>query len=325
MDRLVAALVLAVLLFCAPARAAETARLTVVRADSARDCPDDRGVRDAVAARLGYEPFVTEAARHIEVTFARESGDLRGVVRVRDAAGAVVGERELTSTRGDCDELASSTTLTISILLDPKTGAARRAPDAILVPAGLEPPGTPRDVRSVGANDGEKPVPPRSPPVQLLIGLGGLAAVGVAPAPSLGARFGVGIARQPWSIRAELRAEAAASASAEGARTARTSLLAGSLVPCGHVGVIVGCAVVTLGALRGEVVEASPSRQATLHALVGPRVGVLVPLTSWLLLDAHVEGAWAVTSTTLRVAQSDVWTTPDLSGLFALGIASRFP
>jgi hypothetical protein len=109
----------------------------------------------------------------------------------------------------------------------------------------------------------------------------------------------------------------------------RTSLLAGDLVPCAHFGMRFGqwygCGVLALGAVQGEIVGASPSRQSTFHAMLGPRLGLSIPLVRWLSLDGHVDAAYALTRTTLRASGSDVWATSAASGLVGIGLVGRFP
>lgn len=311
--RLASSLLLAAALAPAEAHALERARLEVTRAANARDCPDTRAVADAVAARLGLDPFGPEEPDVVRVAFARDGANLRGSVQLV-RGGEILGERALASTQRDCDELASATTLTISILLDPHTG------DAPAPKPEPEPTPTPPPARDT--------TPPPAPvgagePVHLLLSFAALGAVGLLPAPDVGARLGVGVQVGRWSVRGELRADAPAGAEAAG-RTARASFVGGALVPCGHLRVAYACAVATLGALRGEVPGATPEQSATFHALVGPRIGASVPLAEWLFLDAHVEGALALTTTTLRTSTTDLWTTPDLSGALGLGLTSVF-
>jgi hypothetical protein len=154
--------------------------------------------------------------------------------------------------------------------------------------------------------------------------MSGAGSLGSAPAPAAGVLVGVGAEHAWWSAGAELRVDAPASDSF-GALGARTALTAGNMVPCGHVWKAYFCGVLTLGALRGEVLGALPSRQSTFHAMLGPRAGLSIPVVRWLALDGHVDGAYALTSTSLRVGASDVWTSGAVSGLVAIGLLGRFP
>lgn len=298
--------------------AAERARLELTREDGAADCPDARALGDAVGARLGYEPFAEDATRVVVVTFRREGATLVGAVQMRDADGTVRGERVLTSARRDCGEVSSAASLTISILLDPRSGMIPKKPEAS-EPTPDERPVAPAPPPA----DKASPTPPAEP-FYLRATLSAAGSVGVAPSPSFGVLAGLGVAHRWWSASAEFRADLPAEDEI-GGLTAKARFIAGSLVPCAHVGHAYFCAVVSLGAIQGELAPATPSRQSTFHALLGPRVGVSLPLVHGLSLDAHLDGSYALTTTTLRAAAAEVWTTPTLSALAAIGMEGRFP
>jgi len=303
----------------ATAHAGDRARLQVRRDDGAADCPDERTLSDAVGARLGYEPFTNDAPRLVVVTFRREGSSLRGIVQMKDADGSVKGERTLSSSRGDCEELASVTTLTISILLDPRSGMIpsrpperEQTPDLPL-PAATQPP--------------DRDVPPqtvRPEPVHLRATLAAIGSIGTAPAPALGVLAGLGIEQRWWSATAEFRADLPAS-DAVSVLTARTRLTAGNLVPCAHIWQGYICAVLSLGAIQGEIIGASPSRHSSFHAMLGPRIGLSIPVVRWLSLDGHLDASYGLTSTSLRIGTDDLWTTATISGLAGIGIVGRFP
>lgn len=151
----------AVLALGSTAQAGEHTRLVVTRQQSAAECPDEQALRDAVGARLGYEPFAPDAPSLVVVAFRREGATLLATVQMQDAAGAVKGERTLASKHGDCEELASTTALTISILLDPRSAAA---PPPALAPVSV--PGAEPSAPPAAAPAGEtaRGVPPGAPP-----------------------------------------------------------------------------------------------------------------------------------------------------------------
>ncbi len=315
---LAAPIAFVILALPATARAGGSARLVVMRDTDAAECPDARALRDAVGARLGYEPFAEDADTEIAVGFRREGPTLRATVQVRDAAGTVKGERVLSSSGGDCDELASTTTLTISILLDPRSGMIPpRRPDPVLVPDAHVAP--PSDVPA------PKPVlPPAREPFRLRVSAEGTVSVGTAPAPAIGLLVGVGFERHWWSASAEFRADLPATATVDSLGV-RTSLLAGNVVPCAHFGKAYACGVLTLGVVQGEIIDASPSRQSTFHAMIGPRIGLAIPIAAWLSVGGHLDASYALTRTTLRASGTDVWATSTVSGLAGIGLLGRFP
>ncbi len=303
----------------AVARAGERARLQVRRDEGSADCPDEQTLADAVGARLGYEPFTKDASRLVVITFRREGSSRRAIVQMKDADGSVKGERTLRSSQGDCEELASATTLTISILLDPRSGMIPpRPPDReptpdLPLPVATQPPDT--------------PVPPETiprEPLHLRATLAGTGSIGIAPAPTLGVLVGLGIEHRWWSAAAEFRADLPVSDSVSGL-TARTSFTGGNLVPCAHIWRAYICTVLSFGAIRGEIAFASPSRQSTFHAMLGPRIGLSMPIVRWLSFDGHLDAAYAPTSTSLRIGTEDLWRTPTISGLVGIGMVGRFP
>jgi hypothetical protein len=300
---------LAILALSSVAHARERTRLVVTRDRNAAECPDERALRDAVGARLGYEPFAPGAPSLIIVAFRREGETLFGTVQLRDAAGQVKGERTHSSVRGDCEELASTTALTISILLDPR--------------AGMIPQGKPEPEPNPEPKPQPQP-PPERQPVGWWLTAAVTGALGIAPTPTVGLLVGAGLADRWWSASAEFRADLPASR-VIGSQEARTSFTGGNLVPCAHIGGGYACAVLSLGAIRGEVVGSSPSSHSTFHLMIGPRVGLSIPLARWLSLDGHVEASLAPTRTTLRVAGDDLWATSTMSGLVGIGLLGRFP
>jgi hypothetical protein len=157
-----AALIL--LALCSIAHASEHTRLVVTRQQSAAECPDEQALRDAVGARLGYEPFAADASSLVVVAFRREGATLRATVQLQDAAGVVQGERTLSSAHGDCDELAATTALTISILLDPRSAGAPPGPP--LPERKTEPMAEPRAEPEAPQQPAPKPPPaePSPPP-----------------------------------------------------------------------------------------------------------------------------------------------------------------
>lgn len=303
---IVACAALAILALSSVAHARERTRLVVTRDKNAAECPDERALRDAVGARLGYEPFAPDAPSLIIVTFRQHGEALLGTVQLRDAAGQVKGERTHSSARGDCEELASTTALTISILLDPRAGMIPPRSTELKPQVELKP-GPPPERRSVGWR----------------LTAAGTGVLGMAPTTTVGLLVGAGVAGRWWSASAEFRADWPATR-AIGSLEARTSFTGGNLVPCAHIGMGYACTVLALGAIRGEVGGSSPSSQSTFHLMIGPRVGLSIPLAPWLSLDGHVEAPIAPTRTTLRVAGVDLWSTPTISGLVGIGILGHF-
>jgi len=58
--------------------------------------------------------------------------------------------------------------------------------------------------------------------------------------------------------------------------------------------------------------------------MIGPRIGLSIPIVRWFSIDAHVDASYALTNTTLRVAGRDLWSTSTMSGLVGIGVLGRF-
>ena len=340
------------LAYSTPAWAGDHARLAVTREASAADCPGEQVLRNAVGARLGYEPFDAGASSELTVVFRRQGTTLHAVIVLKDETGNVKGERTISSRRGDCDEVAAATTLTISILLDPRSGLAKepesapppaREPSAPVPAASSTPPNFP--ARAAGPSllppraisvPHETELAPPAGPINLVLSADLTSSLGNSPGPSFGFLFGAGVEHRLWSASAELRLDLPADSlgieiddlsDTAGLHRARTHFTALNLVPCARFGLGYACGVVALGLLRSETLrQGSPqAKSAYFHALIGPRVGLGIPLSRSVSLAAHLEASYALTESTLRAADTDVWTTPSVLAQLGIGLRVQIP
>ena len=88
-------LAFAVMLVAPAALADKRAAHLVYSHGDAMSCPDEREIREAVAAALGYDPFQPDAALLVTATIARERGVLVGRVVIEDRKAATRGSREV--------------------------------------------------------------------------------------------------------------------------------------------------------------------------------------------------------------------------------------
>ncbi|HVH48045.1 MAG TPA: hypothetical protein VM925_37180, partial [Labilithrix sp.] len=86
------------------------AHLLYERGPGAESCADEEELRAAVAARLGYDPFVTKAdVDTVIVRIRKVGGGLEGSIERRDAAQKPRGKpAKITSAKGDCGELLTA-------------------------------------------------------------------------------------------------------------------------------------------------------------------------------------------------------------------------
>jgi hypothetical protein len=325
----------------APPDAAHTARLTYVRGSGAEVCPDEEALRGAVARRLGYDPFRSDAPRSVRASVRVAGGGLHGEVQLGDASGAVMGARHLSAAGDDCDELVAAMALAISIAIDPNSLSSAPPPPPPAAPApppgSLAPPFSARTAPPAGAPDLTAPplpapLPPPSPPRAPRaeapagwLGLGGVVAAGTAPRISGGVAVQAGLRWGRLSAALEGRADPPASTSAQGRRVSATVLTVG-VVPCFHVRVAAVCAVGSAGVLHGAGAGvARPKSETTPYGAMGPRLGVAIPLVPRLSAEVHGDIAFTLTPTTLELDGRGVWTTPAAAAAFGGGLLVHFP
>ena len=311
-------------------------KLVYFRGAGADKCPDERALRNGVAGRLGRDPFDDHAERTVTARILRLRKTLSTRIEVRDAAGELVGERELSSRAKDCAELAAATELALAIAIDPLGAMApdHEGIDESTPAVAPPPPARAQDARptepasrppAVGSPPAPvAPVEPR-PHLQFHADGGAIVSAGAAPDAALGGRLLFGLRKGSASLGAEGRLDAPASKPV-GPGSIRTSLLLASLVPCYHYRAFAGCAIFGAGALRAKGRSFTDSRDATTAVfVVGARGGVEIPLQGPLFFDLHADLLVPLSRTTVEVNQSDVWRSPRLSGVIGMGLAVTFP
>ncbi len=273
--------------------AAPDARLEYRVQHGLAGCPDERWVRAAVSARLGRDPFVSDAATFVQVDItSRHPPELAAELVVTRENGRV-GRRQLESPSGDCLELASTVELAISLALDPSMRAEKKeAPPPVVVtpPKQPEPPVAP-------------PLPP--PAVSFRAHAALLGTAGAVPGFTGGLLLGGGLQLSRFSLSLEARAHLP-SGVVVGQRRVSTFLFLGSLVPCVELGLFQGCLVGSLGALQFE--EGS-LRSTSLMAQAGARVALRFYPTERLVISPWFEGAAVLTRTTLSLEGTQLWVT----------------
>jgi hypothetical protein len=287
-------------------------RLEVHRAPAADACAGEVELAQAVAERLGYDPFDGGAGEVVRVSIAPRGGELVARIERLDAAGTGVGARELGSKAPDCNELSASVALAISIALDPSRVLVASPPPA------------------VAAESAPSSVPPASPPppppwrqavrprhlveartVRVSAGADAHGAVGSAPAPALG--FGVhgDVRFGHFEVGLEGRADLPASTRAAHGGEVSGQVLFASLVPCAGFGWFLGCAVASAGALLGSAADSpTGTRAATPFAGAGLRAAIDLPVGARFALRPYVEAEAALARTTLVYGARDAWRAP---------------
>jgi hypothetical protein len=308
------------------AAAAERAELAYEREPALTTCPDEGEMRERVAARLGYDPFEAGAGRRVTVRLRRVGRSIEGLVAMRDASGAPAGERRVSSAAGDCRELGDALAFTVALLVDPRA-AMGEAPAASSPPSSAPPASSPSPREPSPFDEPPPPAAPAPPREGLRVVAVAEATLsaGTVPEVSPGLAAGSFLAARRWAIGLEIRGDLPAEAR-DGDRAVRAWLLAANVVPCGRLGVVLLCAVASVGALQGSSVgPEAPASNTTLHLALGPRLGVWVPLTDVLSVGAHADALFQLGRAQLVVGDVEIWSSPVLAGIVAGGAQVHFP
>jgi hypothetical protein len=286
------------------------ARLEVLRGAGAEGCPDARAVREAVAARVGHDPFSDGGDRVLRCRIDAGTHGLRAEITARAGDGAVVGARSLSSADRSCRDLVPALLLVLSL-------AARATDTAADLAA--SPPAPPPAVPVARAV-----APPARAPLAVRAGAAVFATDASLPGPSAGVAASIGVARDRGALSLEVAGEAPRSlALPVGAATVWRA--SASLVPCRSSGIVLGCALVAAGLVHGAGREIPEARAATGPWVgLGGRLGVRVPVGSALALEARADVVVPVVRTRLLVGQAAVWTTPAVSGALGLAVIRTF-
>jgi hypothetical protein len=317
------------LFFATRAFADASARLIYVRGPGAETCPSEAAIRTAVSSRLGYDPFFPMAKDTLVVEATHTASAFAVSLKLVDADNAQRGNRSLTAKGKDCSDILDAMALTISLIIDPDS--LERGPRPPPVP---EPPPPPTPPPPVVSPPPELPNPVKAvepavePSIHFYAGAALVGAVGIAPAPSGGGRLFAGVQWRALTLDLEARADAPATGNGSGVTGIHVQswLVGGVLVPCAHLDIFYGCALLSVGSLTASSSGGGipSSTQSAIWTAVGARAGVEIPMVSALVLRGWVEGVVALSSEQLVVGQTPVYTYPLVSGAVGAGVAWRF-
>jgi hypothetical protein len=316
--------------------------LSYSSAKSAKSCPDENTFRSLVAARLGYDPFVSAGVRTLAVDFERRGNEVVGRLDLSTDGDAKAVKRTLRTSAGDCFELATSMALVVAVAVDPNAVPGSTPPSATPAPPVPAPPASKTPTSDSLATTKPAPAAPRGPDrperagANLRLELAGLLTGGVVPSLSAGIRAGVGLDFGTWSVRAEGSFVSAGSReNPVGPGEVSAFALAGSLTPC--VDAIAAdslglelCAVGSLGTLRStakEVTRAAPT--STLLASLGPRVATMAMFSHVLGLGIAAEAPFSLSRAHLYIddggVRNQVWAQPRVGFIVAASIVASIP
>ncbi|MDB4942976.1 MAG: hypothetical protein JWP97_2510 [Labilithrix sp.] len=301
------------------------ARLTYSPSPDVADCPSEREVRDAVAARLGYDAFdatqqdaaaTRDVMREVVITVKRRGVGIVGSFELR---GPRPGQRELASEAGDCRGVVDTFVVAIAVAVDPSslTRPIAEPPPAAPVPVPAPPPAPPSP----------EPPPPAAAPPPWRVSAGPVVLFGELPAAAPGITVMVG-RRFGWlSANVEGLATLDVSATRAALGTVHASLLGAAIAPCVHLDPFFACGALTLGALRGEgegVTGIRPLHGSEAYAAASARAGAELPLTRALWLRAEAAAVVPITRIGLQLASQDVWRTSPVAARVGASLGVSF-
>lgn len=103
----------------------------------AEGCIEEEALRADLRERLGAEAAQDQAGHAIGLRLARDAGDVVLAIDLRDANGALLGERELRASEAECATLRAAAVLAITVMLG---SDADRAPQVAPPAAAPAPP-----------------------------------------------------------------------------------------------------------------------------------------------------------------------------------------
>ena len=333
------ALVLAGAAWLMPGRAVagQSARLVYSRTADASSCPDERGLRQAVARRLGYDPFVAASMNTVVAELRGDGEGLKARVYVIREGNQAGGSRELASPSRDCTELLAAIALAISIAVDPdaldrteqtpapaagSANGVEKQPDA---PAPVdaqvsrqtkpEQPPAPSAVTTNTKSPGRLPssTPSASPSeskhmVSFSMGVAASGASGPAPWPSVGMALFASVRIRNWAFSLEPEATLpSTSTTTHSGSKARIWTIGGGASggyffgPL-YVGVLFDAVVLNAQGLnaQGHNVD-SPKKAHPLLASAGLRLGYALNLTEHLAVVARADGLIALSQLDMKL------------------------
>jgi hypothetical protein len=326
-----------VLLALAEVHADPAPRLEYIVGEDVSNCPTEREFRDAVAARLGADPFVPESPRRLVVEVRLENGELSATGAIVEANGGTAGLRRITGASGDCREIADGMALSVSLALNP--ALVGHVEDA----ANTREPQTPHEERPNETTKVSPPLPrlrpidlspskPKHPasreePLRLGGGFATHAALGVGPGVGAGVSLALFGRRGPWSLALEGRFDGLSTGmSFERRGGATTRLLAGMLAPCGSLGLAFVCALGLAGRIEGSSTGIrSPGTDSAPYAGAGGRLGLEWPWSSSVAVQGRLDVLVTLLPVRVQLGNESVWASPPTSGAFGIGMIGTLP
>jgi hypothetical protein len=291
-------------------------RLDYQRGPGAERCPEEQAFRDHAGgyAQTSGDLFASDVAARLVVTLGRRGYGYEGTAVLYDAAGGVYWSTTFPppsrAPAASCADLVDSLALSATYKIDQ------------IVPQPLPPAPLP----SAPPISAPPPPPPDAPsPFAFRVGAAAWLDVATALRPAVGVSFALGFRASWFSLDVEGRWDPPAGGMLEGVELS-TSRFVGALVPCGHAGYFVGCALAEVGPIWGTVTGGgvTTGTQKTLYVAAGGRLGAEVPIAPHLTLRPAVDLTLAIQPTGFRIERVVRWETPTVAAGFGVGLVASF-
>jgi hypothetical protein len=326
------------------AAAAATARLFYGHGPGVDECPDEAGLRRAIADRVGYDPIFPFAPNDIEVSITRSGQILVAEAKFVDADRVLVGARTFRAAVGECDELVGSIALSVAIALDRMDRKSVPSPssESSATPAPAKDPSATSPDATTSAPPPQRPAPTaapskpvempapvvaRSPSADLRLDLaaGMAGSVGTAPAPSFGPTVFASMRSQRIQVGVEGRWELPSTAS-ERTGEIRTSLVGAGPVACLSFDPYFACALAFVGSFHADAPGVPGAVNRTgVDVLAGLRGGTAVQLGARLSLRLSLDLLADAYGPTIRVTGADAWHPSPVAAGSQIALAWRIP
>jgi hypothetical protein len=293
--------------------------LTYERAPGLPQCPDERRLRLATRAELGYDPFVDEPAPlRFKLSIARRSAKIAAVMELRDDTGALVHQNHDIEVDHDCKLLIDTVGDTVGAWLyrPPDVEPCPTCPTCPPPepPSPLEPPPPPALP--------EAPPPPRN--LSLLAGIDLLAHFAILPSPGVGPGFFVAQRLRDPALSFEVDGRMAwtLAATEAGDLPTRGSYFSGVLAVCTHIRFAFLCPTVGYGTARFAASATSYAVYPGFGTL-GARAGAELPIGKRFAFRTFLGVEALLGKSIVSVDRADVRVAPSAVATIGMGLVAR--
>ncbi len=265
----------------------------------ASPCPDEASIRSAIEGRLGFDPFDPKASARLQVLVEPSGAGFQGTAVLTDESGTE-GRRLISGVTPDCSDLAAALPFALSVAVE---AFAASAPAEV----------APAPVR--------EPIPEAAIPWGLTGTVRIAGSLGAAPHPALATGLCASVWRGSLSLSLGVRLLFPSSLTVAPGRI-ETWSVAGELAPGYRFHRFRVYGLINAGALLSRAINLLDATSARTPLIsLGSRVEFVLPLGPWLEVAPFVEGRAALTRTSLRVGQTEVWVTPPIEGALGLSVS----